>query len=48
VEITGGEVWDYKGFDLMMGDPTGLPRILIADRDMTPIMFEMSWSEPAA
>jgi hypothetical protein len=32
VEITGGEVSDYKGFDLMMGDPKGLPRVLIADK----------------
>ena len=32
MEITGGEVSDYKGFDLMMRDPTALPRVLIADK----------------
>ncbi len=32
VEISGGEVSDYKGFDIVMGDHSQPPAVLIADK----------------
>ena len=31
-EITGGEVSDYKGFDLLRVDPLPVPKVFIADK----------------
>lgn len=32
VEISGGEVSDYKGFDLLRADPLKPPKVFIADK----------------
>ena len=32
IELTGGEVSDYKGFDLIFDGERSLPKVLIADR----------------
>ena len=31
-EISGGEVSDYKGFDLLRDDPLQPPKVFIADK----------------
>jgi transposase len=32
IELTGGEVSDYRGFDLIFGGERPMPKVLIADR----------------
>ena len=39
-EITGGEVSDYKGYDLVMQADAPAPKVLLADRGMMAIVSE--------